>query len=70
MSSLKGKGRKLLISNSVAGAKLPASRFANTNVQNLNIKKNDKSNSNVNIYKILYLPFDMLCYLLEIMMVW
>ena len=31
--------------------------------------KNEKSNSNVNIYNILHLPFDMLCYSLDCMMV-
>ena len=30
--------------------------------------KNNKSNSNITISKILHLPFDMLCYLLEIIM--
>ena len=38
-------------------------------LQKFNIKKNDKSNSNVNISKILHLPFDMFCYSLESMMV-
>ena len=39
-----------------------------TVLQNFNIK-NKKSNINVNIYKILHLSFDMLCYSPEIMMV-
>ena len=30
--------------------------------------KYEKSNSNINTYRISYLPFDMLCYLLEYMM--
>ena len=30
--------------------------------------KNEKSNSNINIHKILHSPFDILCYLLESMM--
>ena len=30
--------------------------------------KYEKSNSNINIFKISHIPFDMLCYLLEIMM--
>ena len=33
-------------------------------LQKFNIK-NKKSNCNINIYKILHLPFDMFCYLLE-----
>ena len=33
-------------------------------------KKNDKSNSNINITKILHLTFDMVCCLLESMMLW
>ena len=37
-------------------------------LQKFNIK-NDKSNSNVNISEISHLPFDMLCYLPESMMV-
>ena len=32
--------------------------------------KYEKSNSNTNISKIMHLPFDMLCYLLESMMSW
>ena len=31
--------------------------------------KNDESNSNINIFKILYLPFDMLCYFLKSKMI-
>ena len=31
-------------------------------------KKNDKLNSNIDISKISHLPFDMLCYFIEIMM--
>ena len=33
-------------------------------LQKINIK-NDESNSNINIFKILHLPFDMLCYFIE-----
>ena len=32
-------------------------------------QKKEKSNSNINIFNILHLPFDMLCYLIESMMV-
>ena len=38
-------------------------------LQGFNIK-NEKPNSNINIYKISHLPFDMLCDSLKIMMVW
>ena len=38
-------------------------------LQKFNIK-NEKLTSNINISKILQIPFDMLWYLLEIMMTW
>ena len=31
--------------------------------------RNDESNSNINIFKILHLPFDILCYFIEIIMI-